>query len=305
MSDAPALPDNPYERWAIMRSEYPVMQEEVGGPFAVARHSDVMTILRDNETFSSDVSLRSEEEKKIRPSMLFSDPPVHNRLRKLVSYAFKPRFVENQRNLIEARCEELVSQMCNEREVDLVEALAAPLPVTVIAHLLGVVDGDMKQFKAWSDKIFSNIADILFAQPDAEVQQAQQEMDNYFLARIAQLREHPLDNLLGRLVETETEDGKLTDQEVLSFCGLLLIAGNETTTGLITAAVRVFDEMPETFEQVEGRPIIDSDIHRRSAALLLSIFRHHQAHYGRYVYCRHGDSQGCTGRAADRLGQPR
>jgi cytochrome P450 len=213
-----------------------------------------MTILKDNEIFSSDVSLRPEEEKKIRPSMLFSDPPVHNRLRKLVSYAFKPAFVENQRTLIEARCEELVVDLCQHPELDLVEALAAPLPVTVIAHMLGVVDGDQKQFKAWSDKIFSNIGEILFAQPNAEVQKAQAEMDSYFLDRIAQLRKEPKDHLLGRLVETETDEGKLTDLEVLSFCGLLLIAGNETTTGLITASARVFHEMPETFEQLKASP---------------------------------------------------
>ena len=234
-----------------MRQDYPVLQEEADAPWSVARYDDVLTILRDHETFSSDISMRPEEEKKIRPSMLFSDPPVHNRLRKLVSYAFKPKFVENQRKLIEGRCEELMENLCQHEEADLVDALAAPLPVTVIAYMLGVVHGDLKQFKAWSDKIFSNIGDILFAQPDADVQKAQEEMDAYFLERIAQLRASPENNVLGRLIETETEDGKLTDQEVLSFCGLLLIAGNETTTGLITASVRIFNEMPETFQQLK------------------------------------------------------
>ena len=247
----PELPENPYERWAAMRQDYPVLQEEADALWSVARYDDVLTILRDHETFSSDISMRPEEEKKIRPSMLFSDPPVHNRLRKLVSYAFKPKFVENQRKLIEGRCEELMENLCQHEEADLVDALAAPLPVTVIAYMLGVVHGDLKQFKAWSDKIFSNIGDILFAQPDADVQKAQEEMDAYFLERIAQLRASPENNVLGRLIETETEDGKLTDQEVLSFCGLLLIAGNETTTGLITASVRIFNEMPETFQQLK------------------------------------------------------
>lgn len=250
----PDLPASPYERWAVLREQYPVFQEEKDAPFSVARHSDVLSVLKDNRTFSSDVSLRSEEEKKIRPSMLFSDPPVHNRLRKLVSYAFKPGFVESQRPLIEAKCDMLVAQLSQQKELDLVDALAAPLPVTVIAQMLGVVDGDLKLFKSWSDKIFSNIGEILFAQPDADVRKAQQEMDSYFLERIAELRRLPEDNLLGRLVETETEDGKLTDQEVLSFCGLLLIAGNETTTGLITGSARVFHEKPETFRQLQTNP---------------------------------------------------
>jgi len=255
MTDAkPDLPESPYERWAALRDSYPVYQEDAGGPYTVARYNDVLALLKDNATFSSDVSLRPDEEKKLRPSMLFSDPPVHNRLRKLVSYAFKPAFVETQRALIQERCNALVHDISQQQEVDLVETLAAPLPVTVIAHMLGVEDGDQQQFKYWSDKIFSNIAEILFAQPDAEVQKAQQEMDAYFLDRIATLRTSPEDHLLGRLVQTETEDGKLTDHEVLSFCGLLLIAGNETTTGLITASARVFHELPDTFEQVKTNP---------------------------------------------------
>jgi len=253
MSDSdPDLPTNPYERWALLRQSYPVYQEGQDAPYTVARYDDALAVLKDNSVFSSDVSLRPEEEKRLRPSMLFSDPPIHNRLRKLVSYAFKPAFVEAQRALIEQRCESLVLDLCKHPEVDLVESLAAPLPVTVIAHMLGVHDGDQQQFKYWSDKIFSNIAEILFAQPDEEVQKAQQEMDSYFLGRIASLRENPEDHLLGRLVQTETEDGKLTDHEVLSFCGLLLIAGNETTTGLITASARVFHEMPELFEQLKS-----------------------------------------------------
>lgn len=255
MSEAQAVEEeNPYERYRYLRREQPVFQADSGGPWTVARHADVMTVLRDQKTFSSDVSLRPEEEKRIRPSMLFSDPPVHNRLRKLVSYAFKPGFVENQRDLIAARCDELVIAMSQQTEVELVDALAAPLPVTVIAEMLGVAGGDMRQFKAWSDKIFSNIADLLFAQPSPEVEKARVEMDNYFLERIKNLRRLPENNLLGRLVETETEFGKLTDQELLSFCGLLLIAGNETTTGLITASVRIFDELPETFHQIKRRP---------------------------------------------------
>ena len=260
MTDSnPELPAAPYERWQVLRESYPVFQETADAPFTVARYDDVLSILKDNATFSSDVSLRPAEEKKIRPSMLFSDPPVHNRLRKLVSYAFKPAFVESQRALIEQRCNELVGAMVQggntePAELDLVQALAAPLPVTVIAHMLGVVDGDQKLFKSWSDKIFSNIGEILFAQPDEDVQKAQAEMDSYFLERIAQLRKHPQDNLLGRLVATETDDGQLTDHEVLSFCGLLLIAGNETTTGLITGSARVFDELPDTFTQLQDQP---------------------------------------------------
>ena len=241
-----------YQTYQQLRSENPVSKID-DGPWQVARYEDVNKVLRDNKTFSSDVTMRPPEERSA-PSMLFSDAPIHNRLRKLVSRAFKPSHIESQRNLISARCDELVLEMKQHSQVDLVQSLAAPLPVTVIAHMLGVSDGDMLTFKQWSDAIFSNIGDILFAQPSPEAAKASEEMNAYFLDCISELRKNPADHLLGRLVETETDEGKLTNEELLSFCALLLIAGNETTTGLITASVRVFDEVPETFSQLQKNP---------------------------------------------------
>ncbi|MDE0053600.1 MAG: cytochrome P450 [Gammaproteobacteria bacterium] len=247
MSDTGNGAPGVYEHYRHLREHAPVSEQQ--GAWQVARYADVRQVLRDHETYSSAVAPPLPG---APPSMLFSDPPIHHRLRKLVSYAFKPSHIEAQHDLVEARCAELMASMCRHEQVDLVEALAAPLPVTVIAQMLGVEDGNMQDFKRWSDKIFSNIGEILFAQPDASVQQATEEMNAYFLDRIEKLRPRPGNNLLGRLIRTETEDGHLADEELLSFCRLLLIAGNETTTGLITGCVRVFDEMPETFEALKG-----------------------------------------------------
>ena len=252
MSEA-ETPVDPYQYYAYLRKEAPVARGPDGGPWQVAKHADVNALLRDNKTFSSDVSIRPPEERG-QPSMLFSDPPIHNRLRKLVSHAFKPSHISAQRALIEARSDELVKAMSEQDQVDLVPALAAPLPVTVIAHMLGVSDGDMLSFKHWSDAIFSNIGDILFGTASPEATKAAEEMDAYFTEQIEELRRNPVNHLLGRLIETETEDGMLDNEELLSFCRLLLIAGNETTTGLITASVRIFDEMPETFQQLKADP---------------------------------------------------
>jgi len=243
-----------YAYYRQLRRDSPVSRID-DGPWQVARFHDVQQVLRDSTVFSSDVSTRPAEE-RASPSMLFSDAPIHNRLRKLVSRAFKPSHIESQRALITERCDELVRKMSTQAQVDLVQALAAPLPVTVIAHMLGVADGDMLTFKQWSDAIFSNIGDILFATPSPEAVAASEEMNAYFLGRIAQIRRQPADHLLGRLIETETEDGYLSDEELLSFCSLLLIAGNETTTGLITASVRVFDEIPQTFHQLKQNPAL-------------------------------------------------
>lgn len=245
-------PVDPYANYRHLRDIAPVSRMEGDGPWQIARHEDVHRVLRDFETFSSDVSMQPPEQRQ--PSMLFSDPPVHNRLRKLVSHAFKPSHIEAQRQLVATNCEQLVSAMPTGEPVDLVDALASPLPVQVIATMLGVEDGNMKQFKIWSDAIFSNIGDILLGVANEQAQRSADEMNAYFLERIAMLRVQPVNHLLGRLIETETEDGMLSDEELLSFCRLLLIAGNETTTGLITASVRIFDEMPETLDQVRDDP---------------------------------------------------
>ena len=244
---------NLYEGFKLLRDHAPVTQLEADGPWQVARHADVHAILRDHETFSSEVSIRPPEERGA-PSMLFSDPPMHNRLRKLVSVAFKPGQIQLQEQQIRSRCNALLDAMPTDTELDLVQALAAPLPVMVIAEMLGVEDGDMAAFKAWSDEIFSNIGEILFGTPSAESEYAAQEMNAYFLQRINNIRRHPKEHLLGQLVATKTEDGKLDDEELLSFCRLLLIAGNETTTGLITASARIFHEEPDTLVQLKQNP---------------------------------------------------
>ena len=244
---------NPYEGFKLLREHAPVSQLEADGPWQVARHADVNAILRDHATFSSDVSMQPEE-KRGAPSMLFSDPPVHHRLRRLVSVAFKPSQILVQEEQIRLRCNDLLDAIPINTEVDLVTALAAPLPVIVIAEMLGVEDGDMATFKAWSDEIFSNIGEILFGTPSPESERAAEEMNAYFLQRINDLREHPKDHLLGQLVATETEDGVLDDEELLSFCRLLLIAGNETTTGLITASARIFHENPNTLAELKQKP---------------------------------------------------
>lgn len=248
-----AEPMNPYDGFKMLRDHAPVTRIEADGPWQVARHADVHAVMRDHATFSSDVSALPPEERGA-PSMLFSDPPVHHRLRKLVSVAFKPSQIEKQEAQIRARCKALFDAMPTDAEVDLVQALAAPLPVMVIAEMLGVEDGDMATFKAWSDEIFSNIGEILFGTPSPESEAAAAEMNAYFLQRINHIRRHPKNHLLGQLVAVETEDGRLDDEELLSFCRLLLIAGNETTTGLITASARIFHEEPQTLVQLRQSP---------------------------------------------------
>ncbi len=247
----PAVANDPYPFYAQMRRHAPVTPLGVMGLWAVTRYDDVVRVLRDPETFSSVVGQRKPDEPEF-PSMLFNDPPLHTRLRSLIAKAFTPRVVEQQRPAIAARCRELVPAMLAKAQPDVVLDLAYPLPVMVISHMLGVADGDHATFKEWSDAIIENVAPILLTGDDSALAGVNRDFDKYFSARLAQLRTTPEDNLLSELVHVETEEGRLTELELLMFCRLLLVAGNETTTGLIVNATRVFAEYPDVLARVRA-----------------------------------------------------
>ncbi len=252
-SEQPLQPEDVYAEYRELRASRPVSRDD-DGPWRVALYEDVRHVMKTHATFSSEVSQAVQEDGSARVSMLFSDPPVHSRLRDLVSRAFTPRQVSAQADAIKARCEQLVTRLAADDTGDLIKGLAAPLPVGVIATMLGVEDGDFDTFKRWSDVIFGNIGEILMATPSEEAVAASEEMNAYFLERIAALRTSPRSHLLSDLVHVETDEGRLTDAELLMFCALLLIAGNETTTSLIVGATRVFHEQPETFDWLKKSP---------------------------------------------------
>ncbi len=242
-----------YAEYAELRASRPISREE-DGPWRVARYEDVRHVLKTHVEYSSAVAQQLDEDGNMPPSMLFSDPPGHDRLRGLVNRAFTPRRIAEQAEQIEARSEALVRGLAASESGDLVTAFAAPLPVGVIAIMLGVEDGDFVEFKRWSDTIFSNIGEILIGTPSEAALAAGAEMNAYFLERIAELRRKPRTHLLSDLVHVETEEGRLTDPELLMFCSLLLIAGNETTTSLIVGCTRIFHEMPESFDRLKRSP---------------------------------------------------
>ena len=247
----PAVANDPYPFYAYLRREAPVAPLGLMDLWGIARHEDVLRVLRDPETFSSVVGQRRGDGEEL-PSMLFNDPPLHTRLRSLIAKAFTPRVVELQRASIAARSKQLVDAMLAKSDPDIVLDLAYPLPVMVIAHMLGVADGDHATFKRWSDAIIENVAPILLTGDDSALAGVNQEFDAYFSKRLAKLRREPEDNLLSELVHVETDEGKLGELELLMFCRLLLVAGNETTTGLIVNATRALAEYPDVLLRVRG-----------------------------------------------------
>ncbi len=252
--DNPAIADNPHPLFAALRANAPVVKMGPMGLWAVSRYEDVLRVLRDPETFSSAVSADVIAGAEARPTMIFNDPPVHTRLRGLISKAFTPRTVELQRPAVQDYCDHLVASLVAHEETDIVTGLAYPLPVMVIANMLGVGDGDLATFKRWSDAIIQNVGTALLVGDMSALDEVNAEFDAYFTRRLDKLRAEPEDNLLSGLVHAETEEGKLIEEDLLLICRLLLVAGNETTTGLIINSVRVFAEFPHVLTQLRDDP---------------------------------------------------
>jgi cytochrome P450 len=161
--------------------------------------------------------------------MLNSDPPDHERLRRLVNKAFTTRRVERLRPRIAAITAELVDEMSTQRDVDLLAAFAFPLPITVICELLGIPVADRNDFRKWSATIISNTVSAEIFQADATA------MVHYFMALLAAKRQEPADDLLSALISARDEGDRLDENELMSMMFLLLVAGHETTVNLIAS----------------------------------------------------------------------
>jgi cytochrome P450 len=246
----PATRRDPYALYARGRREFPVFFHE-GLPlrvFSVFRHADCQEILRDDATFSSvfrvaQIAGASGEDlpELPPPSMLGTDGAEHGRLRSLVNKAFTPRIVQRLEPRMHEIAGELVDRAVEAGEVDLVQALTYPLPVTVIAEIIGIPVEDRAQFKRWSDEAISVLGTGFFGGIDAARVRRQldllEEMHAYFVP-LAETRERePREDLLTGLVQARHEGSRLSHDEMLQMLTLILVAGNETTTTLIGNAV--------------------------------------------------------------------
>src|SRR5688500_1588581 len=189
------------------------------------------------------------------PTMLSLDPPAHTRMRNLVNKAFTPRVVERIRPHIEEIADELLDALPEPGRIDVVHDLAIPLPVIVIAEVLGVPASDRKQFKAWSSDIANTLAGPF--QPMDILERAltsSNEIAEYFRAQIEKRRQAPGEDLLSALIAAEEQGDLLTEDELLATCILLLVAGNETTTNLIGNGMLALLQNPDQGRLLQADP---------------------------------------------------
>jgi cytochrome P450 len=247
-----AMSLDPFPWYEQMRRTQPVFYDQENKLWHVFLYDDVRTILNDPATFSSEVRQRtmSEEERKQvgNPSILGMDPPRHRQLRTLVTQAFTPRTVANLAPRINELVNEYLDKVSAHGRMDVIEDLAYPLPVTVIAELLGVPTADQALFKHWSDTIVS------LDQSSEERIRVIKEMNTYLKAITDQRRQQSQDDLISALIAAQVDGEHLSEEDLLDFYRLLLVAGNETTTNLIGNAMVCFDEHPESIEQMRADP---------------------------------------------------
>ena len=246
---------DPYPFYADLRREQPVARTEPLGFYAVSRYDDVSFVLKSPHLFSSAAMgaatmIGGGADTVRTATVINSDPPDHTRLRNLVNRAFTPRMVAEMEPRIRELTAELLDRVAPAGEMDLTRDLAIPLPVIVIAEILGVEAERYEDFKRWSDDVVLLMSGSV-SESEREALRADLEaLSAYFQEIIVARRNEPRNDLISMLVRAESEDQSLTPEEVMSFTGLLLIAGNETTTNLITNGTLALLENPGELEKV-------------------------------------------------------
>ena len=183
----------------------------------------------------------------LRFHMLNSDPSDHTRLRKLVNKAFTARTVARLRPRIEQITDELLDAMAAQRSVDLLDAFAYPLPITVICELLGIPESERGEFRDWSTT-------LLNSGPQDDLHDAARAMAGYLTALVESKRAAPTQDLLSDLVHVSDEGDQLSHEELVAMAFLLLVAGHETTVNLIGNSVLALLRHPEQLARLRADP---------------------------------------------------
>lgn len=253
------LHDDPYPVYRTLRDGYPLYYCETRRCWVLSRFGDVWQAVHDPATFSSAKGIfpgmgDASPEDVVFPVMIMMDPPRHTQLRSLVNRAFTRRQIMEREAAIQTIARELVGTLADKGEGDLVEDLARPLPTIVIADLLGVPRDDRADFRHWSDQIVQDNPD------DPEVAMralvASAKLYAYFQELVADRRRLPRDDLVTALIEAEIDGQRLSEEELLGMCVLLLVAGNETTTNLVSNSAVLFSEHPDQGKAVAADPTL-------------------------------------------------
>ncbi len=257
----PELHDDPYPTYRRLRDEFPAYHNPKMNFWALSRYDDVSTALLNPDLYISSkgiaVGLEVPEQGEDAPAvplLIMMDGEEHKQLRGLLSGAFSPRHVAALEPAIRKIAVEMIDELCAAEDPDLVLQFSNPLPTVVIAELLGVPTTDREQFKIWSNAI----TQFDPGKPEGIHPASQSgpafELAGYLVNVIEERRRTPREDLLSKLLAVEIDGRKLTQAELLGFSFLLLVAGHETTTNLISNAAILLDQFPAQREKLIHDP---------------------------------------------------
>lgn len=257
---SPAVKRRPYSHYDRWRNESPVCWNASIGAWLVTGFAEAAFVLDHHETFSSRnaVSGPSAQDDDGFPSLMTTDQPRHNRLRALVAKAFAPVPIEDERG---ARIREVVAEQLDGIRGDtfhVVRDLASPLPVRMIAEIIGVESERARQFKEWADVIVAGTGQE--PEDPARFRQAATQLSDYLMGQVALRRREPREDLVTRLTTARVDGQALTDEEVEAFLLLLLVAGTQSTTTLIVTAIRTLAERPALLRRVHADRTLVSEL---------------------------------------------
>lgn len=261
---APAVRANPWAFYADLRGEAKVQRVQPVDMYVVARYADVVDVLERTDDFSSlemakligpmdaMAGLMGIDSAAMPPTIISSDNPTHNRLRLIMQGRFSPRAVGKIDESVRKLTSDLIDKMVEKEEFDMVRDFTIPLPVIVIAQMLGIEEERYTDFKRWSDALVA----IAASQGTARERYLADMLAlvQYFIQMMELRRRQPSDDLISTLIEAEKDVGRISPPEIIAFLVLLLVAGNETTTNLIGGMVEALLDNPDQLEKLRADP---------------------------------------------------
>ena len=253
----PEVQADPVPAFQALRDEGPVVWNDMLGMWMATHHAANAEALREPARFSSraNADIGRVAEAFVVDSMSSADPPDHARLRDPVRRAFTPRAVGRLEAQVIGWVEEMLEPLERGQEFDVFNGLAEPLPGAVITGMMGIPVSDRPMFTGWADDLVAGNSAVASPELGEQAVVAGQALRDYFATLIALRRESPADDLITRLIESNS-DGQLNESELLSACVLLLFGGLETTTNLIANSLLVLAENPEQRKRLTDDPAL-------------------------------------------------
>jgi len=244
---------DPFPLYQRLRNEAPLVWHPDPGVWIASRYSEVLTVSREYERFCSGKGILTMEigvEYPSPPTMMHTDPPEHTTYREMVRTGFRPSRIKALEPMVRSRIETLLADVAPGDTVDIVEALAGPLPLLVICDLLGLPSEDWRTHLEWSDAMIPG------ATPLSEERRAEllADLDRTLRDHIADRRRRPTDDYVSDLVRAEADGRTLDDDEIYMIVNQLFIAGNETTRNLISGGMVALGERPDQWEALRSDP---------------------------------------------------